>query len=530
MSGIPPALETDSEDVAWALHTAEALWKRRERADALVWLRRAAQAASDAEDDDRALSLAREAADLAERFSKQRSTESLGRLDRPLPRLPIEEQDLPRRPPSDSVDEVTLPEIESQTMAPGDHLPLQFPTGPFLPAPSAVPPASSVLFGSVSHTQTGLPASATRSPTHSFSTETRRGPQSVPPPLPGAEALSTLRQQSAAHVPTAAKAHAGILDPWAEGDLAKNEISSRTMSEPLTPTSRSFGADEIVTSAPLSVLGLGERMLSGEGARREGASEASAGTARLTSPVDLSQVEAFTDLPDDARDAFARSATLSDLAPDEEISGFAVAHVILGSVEVASTIADAMAVRLSAGRVLRVRGTVERVAPLRLVASIEGARVATWSERDVGQAFRSCPWVEEELRSASDRVHALVGVTLGRLGNRLAPALRMHVTERLALRVLSSHEIFARAGEPVPGLLIVGAGELALTAPGDAKRAVAILRAGDFLFPNEVLRGAVAPNDARAGEGGALVLVADRAASQELLVTCSPLLELFAEG
>src|SRR5580658_9818226 len=59
MIGIPLTLETDAEDVAWALQTADALWKRSERVDAIVWLRRAAQAAGDAEDDDRALALAR---------------------------------------------------------------------------------------------------------------------------------------------------------------------------------------------------------------------------------------------------------------------------------------------------------------------------------------------------------------------------------------------------------------------------------------------------------------------------------------
>src|SRR5580704_3342401 len=66
MFGIPPALDTDAEDVAWALQTADALWRRNERVDAIVWLRRAAQAAGDAEDDDRALALASDAAELAD--------------------------------------------------------------------------------------------------------------------------------------------------------------------------------------------------------------------------------------------------------------------------------------------------------------------------------------------------------------------------------------------------------------------------------------------------------------------------------
>jgi hypothetical protein len=66
MVGIPPSVETDVEDVAWALQTAASLWNRNERVDAIVWLRRAAQAAGEAEHDERALLLARAAAELSE--------------------------------------------------------------------------------------------------------------------------------------------------------------------------------------------------------------------------------------------------------------------------------------------------------------------------------------------------------------------------------------------------------------------------------------------------------------------------------
>src|SRR6516225_7167469 len=64
--GIPPTRPTDSEDVVWALQTADALWKRNERVDAIVWLRRAAQAAGEANDNERAAHLARNAAELSE--------------------------------------------------------------------------------------------------------------------------------------------------------------------------------------------------------------------------------------------------------------------------------------------------------------------------------------------------------------------------------------------------------------------------------------------------------------------------------
>jgi hypothetical protein len=62
---IPPAKKDDSEDVAWALSTAEAMYARGDQSDALKWLRRAAEAASEEENDERALELAKAAADLA---------------------------------------------------------------------------------------------------------------------------------------------------------------------------------------------------------------------------------------------------------------------------------------------------------------------------------------------------------------------------------------------------------------------------------------------------------------------------------
>lgn len=62
---IPKAKADDHEDVSWALSTAEATWNRGDRPDALKWLRRAAEAASEAEADDRALELAKAAAEVA---------------------------------------------------------------------------------------------------------------------------------------------------------------------------------------------------------------------------------------------------------------------------------------------------------------------------------------------------------------------------------------------------------------------------------------------------------------------------------
>jgi hypothetical protein len=80
---IPQARADDHEDVSWALSTAEATWNRGDRTDALKWLRRAAEAASEAEADDRALELAKAAAEIATNL-EELSREPIGSLSIPI--------------------------------------------------------------------------------------------------------------------------------------------------------------------------------------------------------------------------------------------------------------------------------------------------------------------------------------------------------------------------------------------------------------------------------------------------------------
>ncbi len=467
MPGIPPALDTDMEDVTWALQTAEALWKRNERVDALVWLRRAAQAAGEAEKDDRALQLANAGAELAEWLAAHPQAPSSSLSAFPLSNVRtianlVEES---RATHPDDVEELSVEFIvDSNPSLPRDRM-----DTPIVQHHRAAPP----------------------------------------PPL-----------QVAARVPSGAEKHAGMLDPWAEGDARAAEAGQGATGR-LPPAWRAPDADEVVTSAPRIAPPPARPLL-------RGAPESQSRVVRgpPMRGVDLSGVDALGDLPDDARDAFARAAVVHELARDEETSGFALAMILEGSFDLAATILDTSAQRMEVGSVMRARGTLEHVAPVRLVAASENARVATWDERAVEEAFRTCPWVEDDLRAAGDRLQALVGVTMGPLGERFDPALRAQVASRLTVLALAEHEVFAARGKPIPGLLIVGAGELELVDADNLPNGT-VLRAGDFLFPSEVLLAAPAPATVRASKGGALVLFADRRIAQELLVTCPPLLEIF---
>jgi Mrp family chromosome partitioning ATPase len=96
---IPKVRDSDPEDVAWGRKTAEALWRSGAQSDAIVWLRRAAQAAGEASDDRRALELARSAAELSEWIARRPAQASLVIVskERELWRSPAAPLDVPRR-------------------------------------------------------------------------------------------------------------------------------------------------------------------------------------------------------------------------------------------------------------------------------------------------------------------------------------------------------------------------------------------------------------------------------------------------
>jgi hypothetical protein len=533
MAGIPPVVDTDAEDVAWALQTAEALWKRNERVDAIVWLRRAAQAAGEAEDDDRALALARDAAELSDWLAHNPNALPPGSSP-------------PKSPSNAPTAGESVDDLLRVSLA--DEYEIRVSEVPAEPVPIAAPPPP--------------PPAQEASPPPPPSAPYSLSPSAIPPPMQAQEPPAEEEMpERTTHVPSAAEKHAGMLDPWAENEApTKDRQVDGPRAESPVPVSVSpgsvFDAEEVVTSAPPVQRTPPPKPPPPPPKAPPPPPKAAAAPPPPPPPpprpapappsppmprasvkpaiapaagVDLSQVEALADLPDDERESFAKAATVQPLAREEEVAGFALALVLEGEVDLAATIVDAPAVRLHAGQMLRARGTIEHVTPVRLVGASDSARVATWDEAAVEAALHACPWVEDDLRAAGDRFQAEVGITLGALGERLDWSLRTDLTRRLTLRSLAEHEVYATLGKPLPGLLIVGAGELELVDESDQVTGEP-LRAGDFVFPTEVLGAAPAPHTVRAAKGGALVLFAPRGVAQEMLVTCPPLLEILADG
>jgi len=239
--------------------------------------------------------------------------------------------------------------------------------------------------------------------------------------------------------------------------------------------------------------------------------------------IDLSFVEAFSDMPDDTRVEFERLAMLCDMHANEEVSGVALAWIERGRVAVMSLVSDTPAVILEPNEVIPSCGSIALRVPVRLVCMSEHARMAVWTEEAVGQCFGALPWVEEELRAAADRIHALVGATLGPLGEALDADIWAAMSPRLHCQWYAAGETLVAGGEIVPGLLIVGVGSLhVFDAEGTV---VAVLGVGDIVFPGELVALEEAPATACAGTDGAVMLVADRSSSRELMLTYPPLFE-----
>lgn len=600
MLGIPPAKDTDVEDVVWGLQTAEALWKRGERGDALVWLRRAAQAAGDASDDDRALELARLAAELSEWMASAAAAPPapppVASAPAPpqAPSFPPPEEARPHppapRPPSNPTMQTAQPDFDVHAAPTPEAPPVEVTEDVAVePEPAqtiSVPPAEQVHAGMFDPwdenalpgpapkpvSVSAVPASpaaedeeevftsarpqAPRSEGAPRAPEVSLPPVPKPPPVPSAKPkpppLPPRARASAPKPPVPRAAASSDALPAAPPAAPPSDESvltsaSRMTPPPASPTQEiampavgSAAGAEAAPAEPAPPEPAPAEIAAAESAPPEPAPpepappepappEPAAPEPSAPEPaqprIDLEDVEAFADLPDDARAAFAAAATRTVLGEGEEVSHFALAYLLEGSFDVAATVVDAPAVRLERGAVLRARGTTDEGVPMRLICAGQSGVVATWSDADVEEAFRTCPWVEEDLRVSADRVLTLVGITIGPLGERLDPSIREEIVGRLTMRPLRPGEIVVEAGAPVPGLLLVGVGELELVA-GDAVSGT--VGSGEFLFAGEVLGAGAAPATARAGAGGALVMFGDRKIAQELLVTCPPLLEVFA--
>jgi CRP-like cAMP-binding protein len=457
MEGIPPARASDNEEVRWALETAESLWKRSALVDAIVWLRRAAQEAAQAGDEDRASGLMVEAAALTDAIARA-SAQARAHLPASVPPGAISgDVDDLLAAGDDPVEEAELDAGDIEELDAGD-----------LVSDSRATPIP----GSAASPDVGDPSSEVPTPT--------REPWATDDPF----------ERSSA-VPTPAR------EPWAmdmDGD------PSSAVPTPVVDVGHASG-DAPALSDRAGITRMGEGALS---------------------VMDLAGVAAVAEVGDDARERLVRAATVILCTADVVIPDFAFALVLEGEI-LARSEAGPVVARFGHGSVLRTRGTLDASIPAEFVASLDGTTLALWSEANLARALAGAPAVDKALRMQGDGLQAWAHVAGSSLGARLHEDVRLRLVSRLTARALLPGAELVRAGEPVPGLLLVGVGKITIDEPG-AK----VLGPGKFVFAEATLSAARASATARAGDDGAVVLSADRGTTQELCVTEPLLLELLA--
>jgi hypothetical protein len=216
---LPESRPEDDEDVVWGLSTAAALWARGEHGDAIVWLRRAADAAAAAGQEARAGELG---------TATTRAEQTLERIRRRSVPPPVEAPPLSQAPVEDRVSLGI--EVDIESIPPPPRTPTVSPTQP---APAAAPPPEAAAAPRTASLRAHLPsypphvvakvmrgqapapdASATPPPPEA----SREGPASGSKPRPPAEAI-------AAPVPSARKSagqRVPILDPWSDEPTQPN--------------------------------------------------------------------------------------------------------------------------------------------------------------------------------------------------------------------------------------------------------------------------------------------------------------------
>lgn len=201
---VPEAQPEDPEDVSWALSTAEAMWARGDHLEGIKWVRKAAEAASDAENDERALQLAKAASELAALIAR-RSRASMGDAQALAGGAPPEPTAAPPKTPISnhppSVAPTTSRMGNAPPIPPRDSGMPSAPPPPTAPVPSA-PPVSPMVAAPAPQA-----AVSPSRPPPAMGRPIGVGPRSVPPgpiPLPSKAGGVAPRAPQAPQAPQAA--------------------------------------------------------------------------------------------------------------------------------------------------------------------------------------------------------------------------------------------------------------------------------------------------------------------------------------
>lgn len=539
-SVFPRPSANDPDDVVWTLQTAAVQWQRGLRADAIVWVRKAADLSTQGGKAERADELRNHAARLAEylwtdpeepgvlapastrspQVSSARRVISDEDDDEIIEveelddyELEFTETDLPT--PEDAAADISPEDLsyyrgedtEVQAAALPDDLDLSH---------DSVPPAPGDSFMSISPEPDDDDEFISVNPESDPGAEVYLdvSPESIPVALSSLPAAASSLPAPLSDLPTQPRIERP--PPFRPRTF---ELSVEGSEGARLPTLPSPAVD---AGLELATLALGTAPPAAGGALlspQVSPADAPPGVDGLA----FESVETLADLPEEAQVELAAQGQLVVLNSSQEfLLREGAALVTHGHVHVTLPFSDVSGERVGGGALVAARGSVE-AGPLRLIADAERTRLVTWTGAQLTRAMRDCPWVQDDLQKLADRLQAHASAGLGPLGERLDDALRAAVYERLQVRVLAPEESVAERGKPLKGLFVVAVGALSVGEDGTES-----IGSGQFVFPSCVIGAEPAPQNVRAGPKGGVVLYATRPVAHELMMSVPPLLEILA--
>jgi hypothetical protein len=523
----PAAKDDDDDDVAWGLSTAQVQWKRGSQADAIVWLRRAIDAAV-------SVGATWRAAELTRQTDELESYLVSGPAAAPAPMSVQGEVGVDDFDGTDMLDDEAMslppdadldkPSVASLNADATDELTDVTPDEAQPADDEAVEEIVEIDDDEISEDDiadddiaddAALPRFASEAPTANLA-----DPVLSSPPASASESES----ESEAETETETEAEAET-----ETETEPESEVPDTEEDPSPTPVRLSVADPIEAEPELEPRPQPQPEPEPEAQPEP---EPAPGPPALTEPIvvgiSLAEIRGFEDFPPETQLALAQVARVERLATEEEVRGFGLALVLRGAVNVMPAIADVACGAAGERELIYGRGTLQEGVALRLVATAPDTQIAIWDFDAIEPALAACPWVLEELQDVADRYQALAGVSMGPMGERLDDSLRGMVLSRCKVVKLLPGELLVEKGKPVGGLFIVGAGRIELGNDPEKPGSDGELGPGDFLFAQQVLAGGGATTSARAGAAGALLMATDRHAAHELMLSVPPLLELLA--
>jgi hypothetical protein len=216
--------------------------------------------------------------------------------------------------------------------------------------------------------------------------------------------------------------------------------------------------------------------------------------------------------------ALSHSAEIVRLSSGDEVAVTGLLFVAQGEVQVSAAVSDCAPVTLLRGQALRGQSSLGVPLALRCSANGEDAVVLRWTVGELAEALVDSRATDDELREMADPVQAACGATLGSLAESIGEEVLRVLLQKMQLKRLAPGEVWVEKGKPMPGVCVLGLGELHAGnlqdyGPGDVPFAESALACEPLELP------------LTAGSKGALLWVGTRAALFELLTSAPTLLE-----